>query len=105
MGSFTWIFRSCYNAPAHCIPHVLNWMDRSDIAGTLYPSPIMIHYGEFDTPSKQNASAANNPSGPPAYEELKNIYRAFGDESLISWLVTKDAHHEMDIPALLKFMD
>ena len=104
MGSFTWIFRSCYNAPAHCIPHILKWMDRSDIAGTLYPSPIMIHYGEYDTPSKQNASAANNPSGPPAYEELKNIYRAFGDESLVSWLVTKDAHHEMDIPALLAYL-
>ena len=105
MGSFTWIFRSCYNAPAHCIPHVLNWMDRSDIAGLNYPSPIMIHYGEYDTPGKDNASAANNPSGPTAYQELRSIYRAFGNEDLLSWLVTPDSHHEMDISALLKFLN
>ncbi len=104
MGSFTWIFRSCYNAPAHCIPDVLNWMDRSDIAGLNYPSPIMIHYGEYDTPSHDNASAANNPSGPPAYDELRSIYKSFGNEDLISWLLTKGSHHEMDIPALLKFL-
>jgi len=103
MGSFTWIFRSCYNAPAHCIPHILNWMDRSDIAGLLYPSPIMIHYGEYDTPGPDNHSAAYNPSGIQAYEELRAIYRSFGNEELISWLVTKDSHHEMDIPALLKY--
>lgn len=105
MGSFTWIFRSCYNAPAHCIPNVLNWMDRSDIAGLNFPSPIMIHYGEYDTPSRDNASAANNPSGKPAYDELRSIYKAFGEENVISWLVTKGSHHEMDIPALLKYFN
>ena len=105
MGSFTWIFRSCYNAPAHCIPHVLNWMDRSDIAGLNYPSPIMIHYGEYDTPSPDNHSAAYNPSGKPAYLELREIYGAFGNEDLVRWYVTKGANHEMDIPALLKFLD
>ncbi len=105
MGSFSWIFRSCYNAPAHCIPNVLNWMDRSDIAGLNYPSPILIHYGEYDTPSPDNASAANNPSGITAYNELKEIYNSFGNENIISWLVTKGKHHEMDIPALLGYFN
>ncbi len=103
MGSFSWIFRSCYNAPAHCIPGVLDWMDRADIAGLLAPSPILIHYGELDTPGDGNASAAYNPSGKPAYEELKTIYEAFGVTDAISWLVTKGKHHEMDIPALIDY--
>lgn len=104
MGSFTWIFRSCYNAPAHCIPGILQWMDRADIAGLLAPSPIFIHYGEYDTPSKDNASAANNPSGPIAFDELKNIYAAFGaPESLLTYYVTPGIHHEMDIPKLIEF--
>jgi cephalosporin-C deacetylase-like acetyl esterase len=33
LGSFSAIFQRCYNAPAHCIPGILEWMDRSDIAG------------------------------------------------------------------------
>jgi len=105
MGSFTWIFRSCYNAPAHCIPGILQWMDRPDIAGLLAPSPILIHYGELDTPGDGNASAANNPSGLTAYNELKTIYDAFGVQDAIFWLVTKGKHHEMDIPALLEYLD
>lgn len=68
-GSFSWIFRSCYNTPAHCIPGILKWMDRSDIAGLLAPRPILIQYGEYDTHSKDNASSANNPSGPVAFKE------------------------------------
>lgn len=105
MGSFTWIFRSCYNAPAHCIPGVLNWMDRAEIAGLNAPSPIMIHYGELDTPGDGNASAAYNPSGKPAYHELVKIYEAFGVHDAIDWLVTPNSYHEMDIPALLKYLD
>ncbi len=105
MGSFTWIFRSCYNAPAHCIPGVLNWMDRAEIAGLNAPSPIMIHYGELDTPGNGNASAAYNPSGQAAHDELVKIYEAFGVKNAISWLVTPNSHHEMDIPALLKYLD
>lgn len=106
MGSFSWIFRSCYNAPAHCIPGVLEWMDRSDIAGLLAPRPIFIHYGELDTPSPENASAANNPSGPVAFEELREIYQAFGaPDDVLTYYVTPDTHHEMDIARLLAFFE
>ncbi len=46
LGSFSVIFNRCYNAPAHCIPGVLQWMDRSDIAGLNAPRPLALHYGE-----------------------------------------------------------
>ena len=105
MGSFSWIFRSCYNAPAHCIPGVLNWMDRAEIAGLNHPTPILIHYGELDTPGNGNASAAYNPSGYPAYEELVRIYKAFGTSEAITWQVSKNSHHEMDIPLLLSYFE
>jgi cephalosporin-C deacetylase-like acetyl esterase len=64
MGSFGVIFQRCYNAPAHCIPGILEWMDRSDIAGLNAPRPIVIHYGERDTPSPTNASASYNETVP-----------------------------------------
>ena len=80
-------------------------MDRADIAGLLAPSPIFIHYGEYDTPSHDNASAANNPSGPLAFEELKTIYEAFGVHDAITYYVTPDTHHEMDIQKLIEFFE
>ncbi|MCK4746130.1 MAG: hypothetical protein KAT15_03805, partial [Bacteroidales bacterium] len=46
--SLSVIYRRCYNAPAHCIPGILQWMDRSDIAGINAPRPIVFHYGELD---------------------------------------------------------
>jgi len=60
MGSFSVVFGRCYNAPAHCIPHVLRWMDRADIAGLNAPRPLRLHYGELDTPGPGNNSAALN---------------------------------------------
>lgn len=104
MGSFSVIFQRCYNAPAHCIPGILSWLDRSDIAGLNAPRPITVHFGEMDTPSPTNASASYNETVPSSLEELKNIYRAFGAEDAVRLLVTKGAHHEMDIPALLGFL-
>jgi dienelactone hydrolase len=104
MGSCSVIFQRCYNAPAHCIPGILNWMDRSDIAGLNAPRPITVHFGELDTPSPTNASASYNETVPASLEELKSIYRAFGAEDVVRLLVTKDAHHEMDIAALLDFL-
>ena len=47
LGSFSMIYSRSYNAPAHCIPGVLKWMDRSDIAGLNAPRPIIVHYGEL----------------------------------------------------------
>jgi len=105
MGSFSVIFQRCYNAPAHCIPGILEWMDRSDIAGLNAPRPIVIHYGELDTPSPTNASASYNETVPQSMEELKEIYKAFGAENAVRLLVSPDSHHEMDIPALLEFLD
>jgi cephalosporin-C deacetylase-like acetyl esterase len=43
LGSFSAIFEQAVNAPAHCIPDILNWMDRSDIAGLNAPRPILLH--------------------------------------------------------------
>ena len=104
MGSFSVIFQRCYNAPAHCIPDILGWMDRSDIAGLNAPRPIVVHYGELDTPSPDNAAASYNETVAPAMEELRDIYRAFGAEEAVRLLVTEGSHHEMDIPALLDFL-
>lgn len=105
MGSFTAIFQRCYNAPAHCIPGILVWMDRSDIAGLNAPRPIVLHYGELDTPSPTNASASYNETVPRSLEELKEIYKAFGAEEMVRLIVTPGKHHEMDIPQLMKFFD
>lgn len=104
MGSFSVIFQRCYNAPAHCIPNILQWMDRSDIAGLSAPRPIVVHFGELDTPSPTNASASYNETVPRSMEELRAIYRAFGAEEVVTLLVSPGSHHEMDIPALLKFL-
>ncbi len=104
LGSFSVIFRRCYNAPAHCIPGILEWMDRSDIAGLNAPRPIAIHYGELDTPSPTNASASYNETVTQSLQELRNIYKVFGGGGAVKLIVTPDRHHEMDIPQLLKFL-
>ena len=103
LGSFSVIFSRCYNAPAHCIPGILEWMDRSDIAGLNAPCPIVLHYGELDTPSPTNASASYNETVPQSLEELKEIYRAFSAEDAVHLIVTPGKHHEMDVPQLLEF--
>jgi dienelactone hydrolase len=104
MGSFSVIFERCYNAPAHCIPGILEWMDRSDIAGLNAPRPIVLHFGELDTPSPTNASASYNETVPQSVEELREIYRAWGAEAAVRLVVTPKTHHEMDVPALLDFL-
>lgn len=104
MGSFSVIFSRCYNAPAHCIPGILEWMDRSDIAGLNAPRPIVLHYGELDTPSPTNASASYNETVQPSLDELREIYDAWGAGSVVRLIVTPKTHHEMDISALLDFL-
>ncbi|MFQ5806393.1 MAG: alpha/beta fold hydrolase, partial [Phycisphaerae bacterium] len=104
MGSFAPIFARCYNAPAHCVPGVLQWMDRSDIAGLSAPRPIRLHYGELDTPGPNNASASYNETVRPALEELRAIYRAFGAEDQVSMRVTPNAWHEMENEDWLAFL-
>lgn len=104
MGSISSIFSRCYNAPAHCIPSILQWMDRSDVAGLNAPSPIRLHYGELDTPGPENASASYNETVEPALKELRAIYRAFDAEDRISLRVTPGRGHEFEIADLLRFM-
>ena len=103
-GSFAPIFERCYNAPAHCIPGVLEWMDRSDIAGLNAPRPIALHYGELDVPSPTNASAAYNETVLAAVTELKAIYAQTNAEAQVKLLVSKGKGHEMDIAAMLEFL-
>jgi dienelactone hydrolase len=104
LGSFSVIFSRCYNAPAHCIPGILNWMDRSDIAGLNAPRPIRLHYGEKDTPGPRNNSASYNETVKSSLAELRTIYRAFDAEEQISVYVTPGAWHEMDNKDLLNFL-
>lgn len=104
LGSFSVIFSRCYNAPAHCIPGVLQWMDRADIAGLNAPRPLVLHYGELDTPGPKNHSASYNESVPRSLAELRVIYRAFGAEEAVRLVVSKGRQHEMDMNALLAFL-
>ena len=104
LGSFSVIFSRCYNAPAHGIPGVLKWMDRSDIAGLNAPRLQRFHYGELDAPGPDNNSASYNETVEPSIDELRNIYRAFGADGKVSLKVTKGSHHEMDIVDLKEFL-
>jgi len=79
-------------------------MDRSDIAGLNTPRPIAIHFGELNTPSPENESASYNETVAQSLKELRNIYKAFGAEEKVRFIVTPGKHHEMDIPQLLKFL-
>lgn len=103
-GSFSPIFARCYNAPAHVIPGVLQWMDRADIAGLNAPRPIALHFGERDQPSKTNYSASYNESVPEAMQQLRKIYAAAGGEEKVQLIVSAGKGHEMDVEALLTFM-
>ena len=104
LGSFSVIFSRCYNAPAHCIPGILNWMDRSDIAGLDAPRPIRLHYGQKDTPGPRNNSASYNETVQSSLTELRAIYKAFDAAEKISLYVTPGAWHEMDNKDLLNFL-
>lgn len=104
LGSFAPVFSRCYNAPAHCIPGILEWMDRSDIAGLNAPRPITLHYGQQDVPGPENNSASYNETVEPSCRELREIYSAFGAENAVHLVVTPDRGHEMDLRALLKFL-
>ena len=104
LGSFAAVFPRCYNAPAHGIPGILKWMDRSDIAGLNAPRPIQLHYGENDTPGPRNNSAAYNETVETALAELKRIYHAFDALKQISFKVTTQAAHEIDNEDLQDFL-
>lgn len=104
LGSFSPIFSRCYNAPAHCIPGILNWMDRSDIAGLNAPRPLRLHYGEMDTPGPHNNSASYNETVQTSLAELRTIFKAFGAEQRVSLSVTPGGWHEIDNQDLHTFL-
>jgi dienelactone hydrolase len=104
LGSFSVVFSRCYNAPAHCIPGILQWMDRSDIAGLNAPRPIRMHYGEKDVLSPDNNSASYNETVEPSMAELRTIYKAFNAEAQVSLRVTPNALHEMENEDLREFL-
>jgi dienelactone hydrolase len=105
LGSFVPIFSRGYNAPAHCIPGVLDWMDRADIAGLNAPRPICLHYGALDVPGPGNFSASYNETVVSSVEELRAIYAAAGASEHISLVVSEGRKHEMDIEALALFLN
>lgn len=104
LGSFGVIYSHCYNAPAHCIPGILEWMDRSDIAGLNAPRDLIIHYGEMDRPGPDNHSASYNQTVPDSFEELERIYEAFDGAGNVRFQVSEGMRHEMDIPLLIEFL-
>jgi dienelactone hydrolase len=104
MGSFSPVFARCYNAPSLCIPGILQWMDRSDIAGLSAPIPIRVHYGELDTPGPGNASAAYNETVEPAMHELRAIYREYRAEDAVTLHVSAGAGHEFDMDDVLAWL-
>jgi dienelactone hydrolase len=104
LGSFEPVFARCYNAPAHCIPGIVAWMDRSDIAGLNAPRPITIHYGELDRPSKENFSASYNETVADSILELTAIYAAADAADRVKLVVSPGQGHVMDIPALTEFV-
>ncbi len=105
LGSFESVFADGGNAPAHCIPGVLQWLDRADIAGLNAPTPIAVHYGALDTPSPDNRSAAYNGSVPNSIARLREIYAAKGAVDDVHLLVSESLHHELDVPAILSWLD
>jgi dienelactone hydrolase len=104
LGSFSEIFARGGNAPAHCIPGVLHWFDRADIAGLNAPRPIALHYGALDVPGPDNGSASYNETVPDAFERLRRIYDAAGAADAVSLHVTENCGHEMDNNLLLKLL-
>lgn len=103
-GSFEPVFGIAGNAPAHCIPGVLRWLDRADIAGLNAPRPIAIHYGARDIPVPENHSAAYNDTVPVSVSELRAIYAAAGAPGAVELIVSPDLAHEIDMPLITAWL-
>jgi hypothetical protein len=69
------------------------------------PTPIALHYGALDTPSPDNRSAAYNDSVPGSIARLREIYAAGGAVDNVHLLVSESLHHELDVPAILSWLD
>ncbi len=104
LGSFEAVFAEAGNAPAPCIPGVLEWFDRADIAGLNAPRRMVLHYGALDVPGPDNGSAAYNASVPEAFANLQAIYAAAGAPDAVSMHVSEGLGHEMDVELLLSVL-
>jgi len=104
LGSMNPIFEKCYNAPAHCIPNILKYMDRQEVASCIAPRSLRVHYGELDVPSAENSSAAYNETAKPAYNAVKKFYALFNADDNIQLIISPGMKHEMDNAALIHYM-
>ena len=104
LGSMVPIFDKCYNAPGHCIPNILKYMDRQEIASCIAPRSLCVHYGELDIPSPNNYSASYNETAIPAYNGVKDFYGLLGAVDNIQLVVSPDMGHEMDVSALINYL-
>jgi hypothetical protein len=104
LGSFEPIFARGYNAPAHCIPGIMHWLDRADIAGLNAPRPVAFHYGAHDVPGSDNFSASYNETVSSAVAHVRAIYEAADAGQHVHLLVSEGKHHEIDLDAVLQFL-
>jgi len=104
LGSMTPIFDTCYNAPAHCIPGILKYMDRQEIAQCIAPRALAVHYGELDAPSPDNSSAAYNETALPVFSRVSEFYRNMGAGEKAQLVISLNMKHEMDNHALIEFL-
>ena len=104
LGSMKTIFEKCYNAPAHCVPGILKYMDRQEIASCIAPRSLCAHYGALDVPSPENSSAAYNETVMPAYDAVKRFYDICGAGDNLSLIISENMNHEMDNDALIAYM-
>ena len=108
-ASFEDHFARCYNGPAHCVPGILTWMDRSDIAGLNAPRPLVLHFGELDTPSldpdRPNYAAARTQHTDRLGAETREIYAAAGAPGNVELVLTAGMAHAFDVGACLALLE
>jgi len=104
LGSMDVIFDTAFNAPAHCVPNILKYMDRQEIASCIAPRRLAVHYGELDTPSPSNSSASFNDTAIPAFNAVQEFYEKTGAGNNIELIISPDRAHEMDNTALIAFL-
>jgi len=104
LGSMATIFEKCYNAPAHCVPNILTYMDRQEIASCIAPRSLCVHYGELDVPSSENFSAAYNETALPVFNEVQKFYGTLHASGHIRLVISSNMKHEMDTVALVAYL-
>ena len=104
LGSMSTIFDICCNAPAHCVPNILKYMDRQEIASCIAPRSLAVHYGGLDVPSPKNYSASFNETAVPAFNGVKRFYDKMNAEDNIQLIISPDMKHEMDNIALIDYL-